>query len=55
MKREIAWCVEQCLTWRKVKAEHQRPHGKMHPFTHSHVEIGGYHYGVYYKIAKDDM
>ena len=30
MKREIAWFVERCLTCRKVKAEHQRPHGKVH-------------------------
>ncbi|CAH1412385.1 unnamed protein product [Lactuca virosa] len=30
MKRDVAWYVERCLTCRKVKAEHQRPHGKMH-------------------------
>ena len=29
MKREIAGFVERCLTYRKVKAEHQRPHGKV--------------------------
>ena len=31
MKWEIAWFVEQCLNCRKVKAEYQRPHGKVHP------------------------
>ena len=31
MKQDIAWYVERCLTCRKVKAEHQRPHGKMQP------------------------
>ena len=31
MKREIAWFVEQCLTCRKVKAEHHKPHGKVQP------------------------
>ena len=31
MKREIVGYVERCLTCRKVKAEHQRPHGKVQP------------------------
>ncbi|KAI3679919.1 hypothetical protein L2E82_50899 [Cichorium intybus] len=31
MKREVAWFVERCMTCRKVKAEHQRPHGKLQP------------------------
>ena len=31
MKRDVAWYVERCLTCRKVKAKHQRPHGKMQP------------------------
>lgn len=31
MKREIVWFVERWLTCRKVKAEHQRPHRKVHP------------------------
>ena len=31
MKRDVAWYVERCLTCRKVKAEHQRPHGRMQP------------------------
>ena len=31
MKREIASDVERCLTCRMVKAEHQRPHGKLQP------------------------
>ena len=31
MKRDVAWYVERCLICRKVKAEHQRPHGKMQP------------------------
>ena len=31
MKREIAWFVEQSLTCRKVKDEHQRSHGKVQP------------------------
>ena len=31
MKQEIAWYVERCLTCRMVKAEHQRPHGKLQP------------------------
>ncbi|KAI3701002.1 hypothetical protein L2E82_45643 [Cichorium intybus] len=26
MKRDVAWYVEKCLTCRKVKAEHQKPH-----------------------------
>ena len=29
MKRDVAWYVERCLTCRKVKVEHQRPHDKM--------------------------
>ena len=29
MKRKIAWFVERCLTCRKVKSKHQRPHGKV--------------------------
>ena len=28
VKRDVAWYVERCLTYRKVKAEHQRTHGK---------------------------
>ena len=31
MKWDVALYVERCLTCRKVKAEHQRPHGKMQP------------------------
>ena len=31
MKRDVAWFVERCLTCRQVKAEHQRPHGKLQP------------------------
>ena len=31
MRRDVAWYVERCLTCTKVKAEHQRPHGKMQP------------------------
>lgn len=31
MKRDVAKYVEECLTCRKVKAEHQRPHGKLQP------------------------
>ncbi|KAI3751218.1 hypothetical protein L2E82_22266 [Cichorium intybus] len=31
MKRDVAWYVEKCLTCRKVKAEHQKPHGKLQP------------------------
>ena len=31
MKRDVAWYVERCLTCRRVKAEHQRPHGKLQP------------------------
>ena len=31
MKRDVAWYIERCLTCRKVKAEHQRPHGRMQP------------------------
>ena len=31
MKRDMAWFVERYLTCRKVKAEHQRPHGKLRP------------------------
>ena len=31
MKRGVAWFVERCLTCRRVKAEHQRPHGKLQP------------------------
>ena len=29
MERDVAWFVESCLTCRRVKAEHQRPHGKL--------------------------
>ena len=28
MKRNVGWYVERCLTCKKVKAEHQRPHSK---------------------------
>ena len=31
MKRDVAWFVERCLTCRRVKAEHQRPHGMLQP------------------------
>ena len=31
MKLDIAGFFERCLTCRMVKAEHQRPHGKLHP------------------------
>ena len=31
MKRDVPWFVERCLTCRRVKAEHQRPHGKLQP------------------------
>ena len=31
MKRDVSWFVERCLTCRRVKAEHQRPHGKLQP------------------------
>ena len=31
MKRDVAWYVEKYLTYRKVKAEHQRSHVKMQP------------------------
>ncbi|KAJ9560649.1 hypothetical protein OSB04_005809 [Centaurea solstitialis] len=31
MKREVARYVEKCLTCLRVKAEHQRPHGKLQP------------------------
>ena len=31
MKRDVAWFMDRCLTCKKVKAEHQRPHGKMQP------------------------
>ena len=31
MKREIAWYVERCLTYRIVKVGHQRLHSKLQP------------------------
>ena len=31
MKRDVAWVVERCLTYRQVKAEHHRPHGQLQP------------------------
>ncbi|KAJ9553505.1 hypothetical protein OSB04_017550 [Centaurea solstitialis] len=31
MKRDVAKYVEKCLTCLRVKAEHQRPHGKLQP------------------------
>ena len=31
MKNDVARYVEECLTCRKVKAEHQKPHGKLQP------------------------
>ena len=31
MKREIAEFVSYCMTCQKVKAEHQRPQGLLHP------------------------
>lgn len=31
MKQDVARYVEECLTCRKVKVEHQRPHGKLQP------------------------
>lgn len=29
MKRDIAWYIERCLTYWKVKVEHQIPHDKL--------------------------
>ena len=31
MKNDVARYVEECMTCRKVKAEHQKPHGKLQP------------------------
>ena len=31
MKQDVAWYVERCVICRKVKVEHQRPHGKTQP------------------------
>ena len=31
MKNDIAKYVEECMTFQKVKAEHQKPHGKLQP------------------------
>ena len=31
MKRDVAWVVERCLTYHRVKAEHQSLHGKLQP------------------------
>ena len=31
MKRDVAWVVKRCLTYRQVKAEHQCPHGLLQP------------------------
>ncbi|KAJ9561695.1 hypothetical protein OSB04_006855 [Centaurea solstitialis] len=31
MKRDVARFVEECMTCQMVKAEHQRPHGKLQP------------------------
>jgi len=31
MKQDIAKYVEKCMTCRKIKAEHQIPHGKLQP------------------------
>ncbi|KAI3690326.1 hypothetical protein L2E82_48306 [Cichorium intybus] len=31
MKRGVAWFVERCMTCRRVKAKHQRPHGRLQP------------------------
>jgi len=31
MKRDIAEYVSKCLTYQKVKAEHQRPVGEIRP------------------------
>ena len=31
MKNDVARYVEECFTCRKVKAEHQKPHGKLQP------------------------
>ena len=31
MKMEVVWFIEQCLTCRKVKVEHQRTHDKVQP------------------------
>lgn len=31
MKKDIAHFVERCLTWLKVKTEHQRPYGELQP------------------------
>ncbi|KAJ9541941.1 hypothetical protein OSB04_028447 [Centaurea solstitialis] len=36
MKRDVARYVESCLTCLKVKAEHQRPHGKMQLLVPNH-------------------
>ena len=31
MKNDVVQYVEGCMTCRKVKAEHQKPHGKLQP------------------------
>ena len=31
MKRDVAWFVERCLNYHRVKAKHQHPHGKLQP------------------------
>lgn len=31
MKIDVPWYIEMCLICRQVKAEHQRPHGKLQP------------------------
>ena len=36
MKRDVAWIIERCLTCRRVKAEHQCPHGPLQPLEIPH-------------------
>ncbi|KAJ9544424.1 hypothetical protein OSB04_024131 [Centaurea solstitialis] len=49
MKRDVARYVEKCLTCLRVKAEHQRPHGKLQPL---HIPIWKWEHITMHLITK---
>ena len=46
MKRDVADYVARCHTCQLVKAEHQKPFGKLNPLEIPPVEMGSHHHGL---------
>jgi hypothetical protein len=47
LKRDVAAHVAKCDVCQRVKAEHQRPAGLLHPLKDTRVEMGRNWYGFY--------